>query len=232
MPYVRMPRGGIPTPRAKLAAATPYRITGTTPPNSIVIPSQLAFWGNNQYGDCVTAEEAFAKACYQPEIFISDQEAINWANQHNFLNGAYLNAVLETMVNDGFQQDGRTYDDGGAYSVDWTNCPLLQNAISQGPVKLGIAADQLNKVYTYGESGWFATGFYPDSAEDHCVSLCGYGTIAWLAQQLQVGVPTSVDGGQPGYAMFTWETIGVIDEPSMVAITHEAWLRSPTTNVA
>jgi hypothetical protein len=226
-----MPRGAIPTPRAKLAAATPYRIIGTTPPNSIVIPSQLAFWGNNQYGDCVTAEEAFAKACHRSEIFISDQEAINWANQHNFLNGAYLNVVLDTMANDGFQQDGRTYDDGPAYAVDWTNCQLLQNAISQGPVKLGIAADQLNNVYTYGVSGWFATGFHPDQAEDHCVSLCGYGTIAWLAQQLQVGVPAGVDGGQPGYAMFTWDTIGVIDEPSMVAITHEAWLRSPTTSI-
>jgi hypothetical protein len=29
--------------------------------------------------------------------------------------------------------------------------------------------------------------------------------------------------------MFTWDSIGVIDQPSMLAITHEAWLRQPTT---
>ena len=29
--------------------------------------------------------------------------------------------------------------------------------------------------------------------------------------------------------MFTWNTIGIIDVPSMLAITHEAWLRNPTT---
>ena len=51
----------------------------------------------------------------------------------------------------------------------------------------------------------------------------------WLAQQLGVEVPPGVDGSQPGYAMFTWNSIGIIDQPSMLAITHEAWLRNPTT---
>lgn len=32
--------------------------------------------------------------------------------------------------------------------------------------------------------------------------------------------------------MFTWNSIGIIDTPSMRAITHEAWLRQPTTIVA
>jgi len=36
---------------------------------------------------------------------------------------------------------------------------------------------------------------------------------------------------QQGYAMFTWDSIGIIDQPSMLAITHEAWLRNPTTIV-
>ena len=29
--------------------------------------------------------------------------------------------------------------------------------------------------------------------------------------------------------MFTWDSIGIIDVPSMIAVTHEAWLRQPTT---
>ena len=40
------------------------------------VPKQLSMWGNDQYGDCVSAEEAFAKACYSPEIFIDDQRKI------------------------------------------------------------------------------------------------------------------------------------------------------------
>jgi hypothetical protein len=41
----------------------------------------------------------------------------------------------------------------------------LQSAISMGPVKIGIAADQLDAAWqsTGGKTGWFATGFHPDS---------------------------------------------------------------------
>jgi hypothetical protein len=197
------------------------------------MPKKLSFWGNDVHGDCVTAEEAFAKACHQPEIFISENEVIQWATKHDFLNGAMLSAVLELMVNEGFTQGGHTYDDGVALSVDWTNAAILNNAISKGPVKIGIGADQLDTVYNANDrkSGWFATGFKPDSTEDHCVSLCGYGTLTWLAQQLHVNVPTGVDGTKPGYGMFTWDSIGIIDLPSMLAITHEAWLRIPTTKI-
>ena len=31
--------------------------------------------------------------------------------------------------------------------------------------------------------------------------------------------------------MFTWDSIGIIDVPSMIAITQEAWLRQPTTAI-
>jgi hypothetical protein len=44
-------------------------------------------------------------------------------------------------------------------------------------------------------------------------------------------VPTGIDGRQPGYALFTWDSIGIIDVPSMIAITSEAWFRQPTTMV-
>ena len=131
----------------------------------------------------------------------------------------------------GFQPgDGNTYGDGPYMSVDWTNAAALQSAIAVGPVKIGVAADQLeNAVPDPPTNGWFATGFQPDSNEDHCVSLCGYGTIAWLAEQLGVSVPDGVDGTQPGYALFTWSSIGIIDVPSLLAICGEAWLRNPVT---
>jgi hypothetical protein len=131
----------------------------------------------------------------------------------------------------GFQPgNGHTYDDGPFVSVDWTNVAVLQNAIAQGPVKIGIAADQLeNAVPEPPTNGWLATGFTTDSNEDHCVSLCGYGTIGWLAAQLGGTLPDGVDDMQPGYALFTWDSVGVIDVPSLQAICAEAWLRNPTT---
>jgi hypothetical protein len=225
-------RGATPSPRSRLAGAMPHLIVGPTPPQFLYDPAKLSFWGNNQYGDCVTAEEAFAKSCHVPEIFISDQEVEDWAKQHNVLNGATLVEVLDWMVAKGFARDGRIYDDGPFNSVNWTHPAILQNAIAHGPVKIGIAANQLETVWqSHPKNGWFATGFKQDNAEDHCVSLCGYGTFAWLAGKLKAQVPSGVDGATPGYALFTWDTIGIIDNPSMVAITHEAWLRNPTTIV-
>jgi hypothetical protein len=187
-------------------------------------------WLNATYGDCVTAEEAFAKACNNPEIFITDDTVLAWATANNVLNGADLTQVLDLMQNAGFLQDGNIYNDGPFNSVDWTNTTALQNAIAQGPVKIGVAADQLETAVGTSDppvSGWFATGFTKDTNEDHCVSLCGYGSASWLAAQLGVSSP----GDFPAYALYTWKSIGIIDVPSMLAITGEAWLRNPVTVV-
>jgi hypothetical protein len=193
-------------------------------------PAKLSFWFNNQFGDCVTAEEAFAKSCHHPEIFISDTVVEKWAKQHNVLNGAVIVDVLDLMRTKGFYQGGHTYDDGPHISVDWTNTAILQNAIAHGPVKIGVAANQLQAVVPDPpKNGWFATGFQKDNNIDHCVSLCGYGSFSWLAGQLGVQVPPDIDGATPGYGLFTWDSIGIIDNPSMVAITDEAWLRNPVT---
>jgi hypothetical protein len=188
-------------------------------------------WGNDVYGDCVTAEEAFAKACHHPEVFISDADVIAWATRHGVLNGANLPTVMTWMQDDGFVEGVHIYDDGPHFSVDWTNSATLHSAIASGPVKIGIAADQVETVWQAagGRSGWCATGFHPDANEDHCVALCGYGSLSWLAGRLDAELPPGVDGTKPGYAMFTWNSIGIIDTPSMLAITHEAWLRHPTT---
>jgi hypothetical protein len=73
-----------------------------------------SFWGNLDHGDCVTAEEAFAKACNNPEIFISDNEVITWATNYGILEGTSLTKVMQLMQNGGFLlQGGNIYDDGG-----------------------------------------------------------------------------------------------------------------------
>jgi hypothetical protein len=231
MPDPSPKRGAIPTPRNLLAAAVPYTARVGAPPTLIVIPKQISMWGNDVHGDCVTAEEAFAKACNNPEVFISDTEVIAWATKHGVLEGANLPEVMTWMQNDGFPNGPFIYDDGSYNSVNWQDAGTLQSAIALGPVKIGIAADQIQTAWdsTGGRSGWFATGFKDDTNEDHCVSLCGYGAISWLAQQLGVQVPAGIDGTKAGYALFTWNSIGIIDVPSMIAITQEAWLRQPTT---
>jgi hypothetical protein len=233
-------RGAIPTPRNLLAAAMPFTEgfagAAPAPANFIRLPKQISMWGNYDHGDCVTAEEAFAKTCNMPEIFIPDPTVIAWATAHDVLEGANLHEVMVWMQTGGFTQHSHTYDDGSILSVNWANAPVLNQAIRQGPVKLGVAANQLQATWAAaggskkgGKSGWFATGYHQDTAEDHCVSLCGFGTMAWLAGQLKVSVPAGVNGANPGYALFTWDSIGIIDTPSMIAITQEAWLRNPTT---
>jgi len=217
-------RGARPSPRHKLAAARPHRIIGATPAQFIVVPSLLSMWLNDVDGDCVTAEEAFAKACHSPEIFIQDATVKTWAQQHGVLNGAALSDVLEWMQTGGFQQDGETYNDGPAAAVDWTNAAMLCNAIAHGPVKTGVAAAQLENVVG-NSNGWLAVNFQHDPNLDHCVSACGFGPIGWLAQQLG----TSINSGALGIAVYTWKTIGIIDAASWLAIVGEAWLRSPTT---
>ena len=238
MAAIRLGRGAKPTPRYVLAGATPHKIVTKHPHEHITIPKKISFWGNYADGDCVTAEEAFAKSCHHPEIFIHDKEVIDWASNHGVLNGAYLVEVMDWMKTGGFVQSGKVYDDGGHVSVDWHDAAILQNAISIGPVKLGVGGDQLESLWWAsggtaggGRNGWFAVGFTPEATEDHCVSLCGYGSIAWLAGKLKVDVPASVDGTKPGYALFTWDSIGIIDVPSLNNITFEAWLRHPTTLV-
>jgi hypothetical protein len=206
-------------------------------------PVQTSSWNNYVYGDCVSAEEAFAKATAAPQTFIPEATVVAWASAHGYLNGAGLTAVMTTMQTDGFPLNNKTYDDGPYNSVNWANAPILQSAIySHGPVKIGVGAEYFQSagpgqhgVVTPGTSGWAMCNYPRTSApeEDHCVSLCGYGTLAELVglfQQHKVtvhapqGMPTGLC-----YAMFTWNSIGIIDQQSMLHMTHEAWIRSPVT---
>ena len=71
-----------------MAAAMPHVALVGAPLNFITIPARISMWGNDVHGDCVTAEEAFAKACNAPEIFLPDGDAIAWATRHGVLEGA------------------------------------------------------------------------------------------------------------------------------------------------
>src|ERR1700759_1124286 len=141
MPIQSPKRGAVASPRSLLAAATPHVPLIGAPPNFITIPQRLSMWGNDVHGDCVTAEEAFAKACANPEIFVPDDVVMAWASRHGVLEGATLTESMGWMQNDGFAEAFLTHDDGPYFSVNWTDAGALQSAISSGPVKLGVAAN-------------------------------------------------------------------------------------------
>ena len=238
----RLPRGAIPSPRSDLAAAKPHvpDLKISVPPSFLMWPVQMDSWNNYTYGDCVSAEEAFAKATATPRTFIPQATVVAWATAHGYLNGATLTGVLTKMQTDGFAFNNNKYDDGPYNSVDWTNAGILQSAIySHGPVKIGVGADDFQSnphgLVTPGTSGWAMYNYPKNLAEDHCVSLCGYGTLAELvALFMQHNVTVNVPSGMPTglcYAMFTWNSIGIIDQQSMLNMTYEAWLRNPVTIV-
>lgn len=202
----------------------------------------MSSWNNYVYGDCVTAEEAFAKATAAPQTFIPLNTVVAWATSHGVLNGASLTGVLTAMQTDGFPFNGKMYDDGPYNSVNWTNAAILQSAIySHGPVKIGVGAGEFQRSspdgsVTPGTSGWAMYNYPTNQGEDHCTSLCGYGTLEELVALFkQHGVTVNVPAGMPTglcYAMFTWNSIGIIDEQSMLNMTYEAWIRTPVTVIS
>jgi hypothetical protein len=230
--HIHLPTGGKFSTNAVKTSAKQYHSSDLkTLANVLYNPINLSFWGNDIYGDCVTAEEAFAKACNNPEIFIPENIAVGWASENGVLNGASLVDVLSKMTDVGFRSNAITYIDGNYSYVDFRNSAMLQNAIATGPIKIGLTSTQLEIAWRYIRRGWFALNFVPEqitNANQHCATLCGYGTLSWLAQQFNVQLPNGVNGQNLGYAIFTWGSIGIIDQQSLLAITHEAWIRNPT----
>ena len=235
-----LPRGAIPSPRYELAAAMPHIPDPklSVPPSHLMWPAQMSSWNNYVYGDCVSAEEAFAKATAAPQTFIPEPAVVAWATTHGYLNGASLTAVMKTMETTGFSLNSKTYDDGPYNSVNWTNAAILHSAIySHGPVKIGVGAGDFQTnadgSVTPGTSGWVMYNYPKNQPEDHCVSLCGYGTLAELItlfkhHKVTVHAPKGMPTGL-SYAMFTWNSIGIIDQQSMLNMTYEAWIRIPVT---
>jgi hypothetical protein len=105
----RLPRGAVPSPRHELAAATPHvpDPTVAVPASFLLWPTQMSFWGNQQYGDCVSAEEAFAKATAAPQTFIPESTVVAWASEHDWLHGANLVKVMRAMQTQGFRSTQR-----------------------------------------------------------------------------------------------------------------------------
>jgi hypothetical protein len=185
-----------PSPRHRLAGAVPHFFLGA-PANLFRVPLDLEWWGNRVDGDCCTAEEAAAKAVADPQIAVPSTVAVAWAAAHGFLNGATLIDVIDQMEKAGFLIDGKTYDDGAPRSVDWTDALTLQSALAVGPVKIGVAAAQLQNVPDIGtRNGWVATGFKPDENLDHCIGLWGFGPMGWLAEQFKIALPAGVEPDQ------------------------------------
>lgn len=224
-------RGAKPTPRHKLCGAHPFVAPSLAiPPQVAYVPAKLSMWGNSQYGDCVSAEEAFNKAVSGE--FIADSVVTSWASKNGYLNGAMLDEVMDSMRKSGFPQDGHVYGDGGYKSVDYSNEATLQAAIAVAPVKLGMDANALPSG-AGNQQGWYAFGGKPGqyNNEDHCTALCGYGPASYLFAQLGTAVPAGVDPAKPCYLHFTWSTIGVVDHDWIMSTVGEAWLRDPSSTI-
>ena len=232
--------GATPSPYHKAFAATPYLAEGAQqlPDPFGMIPPRLSYWGNdNGVADCVCAEEAAAKAQFSMinrgtvELFIPPDQVVLWSTQKGFRDGASPTSVMEAMAQGGMTAaDGKVYGDGPYHSVDWTNDATLSSNIYEGPVKLRVASGQLNgRVPNPAQNGWIVTGLQDDGIYDHCVNLCGFGSLQGLCGLLGAALPAGIEPTTRCYLMFTWGSIGIIDRASMINITGEAWLRKPTT---
>ena len=241
----KMPRGLVPTPEEALKAARVYvpRISGEIPSCFLQWPIRMSYWGNNEYGDCVSAEEAFAKAAAPGYYFIPDCTVVGWAKRHGYLNGATCLSVLSDMQKEGMDFSMTTLYNGDFSIVDYRDCTVLKNAIYNcGPVKLGVGSGMMNPVgkpakgqVTPGKSGWVLYN-YPQGVKcDHCISVCGYGFLDNLISEFKrhevvVKKASDMPNGM-WYAVFTWNSIGIIDEQSLLNMTYEAWARFPVTRV-
>lgn len=231
---ITVPSNDFPTPSYALAAAQPYRAQGAAPESFLAWPAQLASWENGEGSNANWAEEAFAKACAQPNVPIPADIVVLTARLCGSLN------VARFMQTHGFQVHGTAYLDGPFYAVDWTDTAALNSAIANtGPVKIGVAsaalASALQGKVTPAVSGWAITGVSKGQPAELCASLCGYGSFAALVDLFEqsgnkVNVPPETPSGLC-YAMFTSGSIGIIDRESLLNITGEAWVRSPATLV-
>lgn len=232
---VFVPSGTFPTSNQELAAAQPYKALATAPESFIAWPTRIDSWGSEKLSnsrDSNWAEEAFAKACAEPKVFIPTDVVLLSRQKCGSSN---FSAYMQTH---GFQIERKSYLDGSFNSVDWTNEAALNSAIaSAGPVKIGVASANLvsspKGQVTPGTSGWATYGLPMGQPENHCASLCGYGSLATLVNLFERhGVKVNLPTGMPTglcYAIFTWGSIGIVDRQSLLNITGEAWVRNPTT---
>lgn len=227
-------RGARLSPRHKLAAATPHKAVPAPASFFKLAGMPLPMFGNDQYGDCVTAEEFTAKAAQG--ILGTDAEAIAAATRWNGLNGADLATILDDAAQ-GFTVDGQWLADGGKQTVDYTDWPSLCSAISQGQVKIAVSANQLESAGAGNGPVWFLLSARFAADLDHCVGLPGYGTLAECCAALGAQAPSGADASTPCVCVETWGGYGIVSFAALLAImgstpstgNSEAWLRVPNT---
>jgi len=228
------PSGEFPTPNHELAAARRYRASGGAPESFINWPTRIGPWADESASNSSWAEEAFAKASAGPKVLIPHNVVLSTSRECGSSNFA---AFMQTH---GFQMEGKAYLDGPFNLVNWTDSEALNGAIAKvGPVKIGVASANLGSNpqghVTPGTSGWAIHGLPTGQPENHWAGLCGYGPLTALIDLFErhgvnVKLPSSMPTGLC-YAMFIWDSIGIIDRQSLMNITGEAWIRNPTTIV-
>jgi PKD repeat protein len=213
-----------------------HKASGRALPASVtMVPPKLSMLGNDQYGDCVTAESCFSMEAFSvysglPEIVINDADAIAWASSHGFLNGADLLSVIQAMQADGIKDSTGTLRKAGTpATVDYTVEATLQSAIAIGPVSIGIDSTALPSG-AGNASGWSAFGGSPQqfTNEDHDVDVCGFGDAKTLFGVLNTPVPANAPTTGTLYLVYTWSTIGVVDHAWIMSTVGEAYVRNPT----
>lgn len=227
------PTGATPTAPEKIQAAAAFEPNIQAADQFAVVPAHLQYWGNDRYGICVTAEEAFAKLAYSKmcgddEIRVSDSDCIAWARRHGVLNGADLLDVMQMAARDGLPANGKLYTTGVPHRVNWKDESELRSALATGPVKLAIASNDLPRGAGSG-SGWWSIRSVPGNRTDHAVALCGYGPASYLYGELGLPAPQGLAADKQGYLLFTWSTIGFVSHDWLMGAVSEAWVRVPTT---
>lgn len=228
------PRGARRSPPHRLQMQEPHRIVRATPDQFAGLATTLNMEGNDQYGDCVTAEEAEAKSawsqgyCGLPELIVPASVAIAWAKEYGYLNGADLTSVLDTMQQKGMVINGTTYFDGPNSGVDYTNQATLNNAIYTGPVKIAIAADCLPSG-AGNATGWYSLTRINNNNTDHCVGLRAFGRADFCYDAMKVSLPSAVPAATLGFVLYTWATYGFVTFDWIQGTCAEAHVRNPTT---
>lgn len=227
------PRGARRSPMHKTLEAPQHRPIGA-PTQFGFVPPQTDMWDNDHDGDCVTAQEAWAKAwwsvrCGLPELFVPTAEVIRWASKYGFLNGANLTDVMDKMSADGFTINGQNYKDGPYASVNYTSWDTLASALANvGCINIAIDANAL-PAGAGNQTGWYALskGNYPNT--DHCVGLGAFGPASFCYDLMKVAVPSAVGATVPGLILYTWNTHGFVTLDWLAGTCTEAWTRNPTT---
>src|SRR6478609_3295414 len=91
------PTGIVATTQQRLLSAqnaNPFRPIAAPPAQYGYFPTYRSYYGNDRWGICVTAEEAYAKSCYG--FNIPDSVVESWARSHGVLNGADLGNVADS----------------------------------------------------------------------------------------------------------------------------------------